>query len=286
MYPHTPVLLEEVLHYLDPREGGCFIDATVGAGGHSAALLERTAPDGRLLAIDQDADALSLARQRLAADATRIVWVQANFSEIAEVALAEGFTDVDGVLADLGVSSMMLDQAERGFSFQKDGPLDMRMDQREELTAAEIVNYASERELANIIYEFGEERRSRPIARAIVRSRPHSTTGDLVRAVESVSGRPRRGKIHPATRTFMALRLVVNRELDRLEAFLDRAPDVLRSGGRLVVISFHSLEDRIVKRKMRELGQVLTRKVVRAEEAERHRNPRARSARLRALEKS
>jgi 16S rRNA (cytosine1402-N4)-methyltransferase len=286
MYPHTPVLLEEVLHYLNPQKGGRFIDATVGAGGHAAAILESTAPDGRLLAIDQDADALRLASETLKAEASRITFVQANFREIAQIATSHDFLGVDGILADLGVSSMMLDQAERGFSFRLEGPLDMRMDKGQQLTAADIVNHASERELADIIYRFGEERRSRPLARSIVRYRPHHTTGDLVRAIESVTGKPRYGRIHPATRTFMALRLVVNRELENLEAFLQSAVGVLKQGGRLVIVSFHSLEDRIVKQKMRELGGVLTRKVVRAGEVERGRNPRARSARLRALEKN
>ncbi len=286
MHPHTPVLLEAVLHYLNPRSGGHFIDVTVGAGGHAAAILERTTPDGRLLAIDQDADALELARERLAVHESRTVFVQANFSEIADVAASEGFPLADGVLADLGVSSMMLDQAERGFSFQSDGPLDMRMDQRQKLTAADIVNHTKERELADIIYQLGEERRSRPLARAILRSRPHHSTRDLVQAIESVSGKPRHGRIHPATRTFMALRLAVNDELGNLERFLDVVPDLVKKGGRMVVISFHSLEDRIVKHRMRAQGGVLTKKVVRAEDTERNQNPRSRSAKLRAVERN
>ncbi len=285
MHPHTPVLLEEVLHYLNPRSGGHFIDATAGGGGHAAAILERTAPHGRLLAIDQDVEALGLSRENLASHRSRTVFAHANFSEIADIAAVEGFSGVDGVLADLGVSSMMLDQAERGFSFQADGPLDMRMDQRQKLTAADIVNYTQERELADIIYNLGEERRSRPLARAIVRSRPHQSTFDLVRAIESVSGKPRYGRIHPATRTFMALRLRVNREMENLGTFLNDVPAVIKEEGRLVVISFHSLEDRIVKHRMREHGGVLTKKVIRAGDAERYRNPRARSAKLRALER-
>ena len=286
MHPHTPVLLEEVLHYLNPQSGGHFIDATLGAGGHAAAILERTAPGGRLLAIDHDADALAVARETLTAHESRTIFVQANFSEIADVAASEGFPEADGVLADLGVSSMMLDQAERGFSFQLDGPLDMRMDQRQQVRAADIVNHTKERELADIIYQLGEERRSRPLARAILRSRPHHTTRDLVRAIESVSGKPRYGRIHPATRTFMALRLAVNHELENLETFLNVAPDLLKKGGRMVVISFHSLEDRIVKHRMRAQGGVLTKKVIRAQDAERDRNPRARSAKLRAVERN
>ena len=285
MPQHTPVLLEEVLGFLNPQPGGRFIDATLGAGGHAAAIQERTAPDGRLLGIDQDAAAQELARETLAPWTDRTVIIRTNFSEVAEAARAEGFLGVDGVIADLGVSSMMLDEADRGFSFRTDGPLDMRMDRRQRTSAADLVNTGTERQLADTIYRLGEERRSRPIARSIFRSRPHETTGDLVRAIEAVSGRPRYGRIHPATRTFMALRIAVNQELERLEAFLDSVIETLRSGGRLVVISFHSLEDRIVKHRMRELGRVLTKKVVRAGESERQRNPRARSAKLRALEK-
>ena len=286
MHPHTPALLEEVLHFLNPQSGGHFIDATVGAGGHAAAILERTAPDGRVLAIDQDAEALGVARETLAAHESRTVFVQANFGKIDDVVRSVGFPRADGVLADLGVSSMMLDQVDRGFSFQSDGPLDMRMDQRQNLSAADIVNHTRERELADIIYQLGGERRSRPIARAIFRSRPHHSTQDLVRAIESVSGGPRYGRIHPATRTFMALRLAVNRELENLEIFLNVVPDLLKKGGRLVVISFHSLEDRIVKHRMRALGGVLTKKVVRAQDTERNQNPRSRSAKLRGLERS
>ncbi len=286
MHPHTPALLEEVLHFLNPQSGGHFIDATVGAGGHAAAILERTAPDGRVLAIDQDAEALGVARETLAAHESRTVFVQANFGKIDDVVRSVGFPRADGVLADLGVSSMMLDQVDRGFSFQSDGPLDMRMDQRQNLSAADIVNHTRERELADIIYQLGGERRSRPIARAIFRSRPHHSTQDLVRAIESVSGGPQYGRIHPATRTFMALRLAVNRELENLEIFLNVVPDLLKKGGRLVVISFHSLEDRIVKHRMRALGGVLTKKVVRAQDTERNQNPRSRSAKLRGLERS
>ncbi len=284
MYDHTPVLLEEVLHFLNPQTGGRFIDATAGAAGHAAAILERTAPDGTLLVVDQDDSALELARERLAPYEARTIFVQANFARIDEVAREADFLGADGLLADLGVSSMMLDDPERGFSFRLDGPLDMRMDRRGELTAAEIVNYTSEKELADLIYNLGEERRSRPLARSIVRARPHHSTADLVRAIEAVTGKPRYGRIHPATRTFMALRLAVNKELDSIRTLLEVSGKLLRSGGRLVIISFHSLEDRIVKHRMRELGQVLTKKVVRAGDPERYRNPRARSAKLRAME--
>lgn len=282
---HTPVLADEVLEFLNPLPGGRFIDATVGAGGHAASILEKSSPDGELLAIDQDEDALALARQNLARYAPRVSFVHANFSSVVEVARREGFEGVDGVVADLGVSSMMLDEPERGFSFRSDGPLDMRMDRTQPLTAADVLNHTGERELADILFKYGEERRSRPIARSIVRSRPHHSTGDLVHAVQAVTGSKRYGKIHPATRTFMAIRLVVNRELENLETFLADVPGLLRVGGRLVVISFHSLEDRIVKHAIRPAGQVLTRKVVRAGDRECQQNPRARSARLRAMER-
>lgn len=282
---HIPVLVDEVLEFLSPLPGGRFIDATVGAGGHAARILEMTTPDGTLLAIDHDEEALELARENLARFAPRVSFVRSNFNSVAEVARREGFESVDGIVADLGVSSMMLDHGDRGFSFRLEGPLDMRMDRSQTLKASDIVNYGSEKELANIIFEYGEERRSRPIARSIVRSRPHHTTADLVRAIEAASGPSRHGRIHPATRTFMALRLVVNRELENLRTFLSECPGLLRRGGRLVVISFHSLEDRIVKHTFRAQGKVLTRRVVRAGETERRSNPRARSARLRALER-
>ncbi len=281
---HTPVLLEEVLHFLNPQSGGRFIDATAGAGGHAAAILERTAPDGALLVVDQDDSALELSRRNLAPYKARTTFVQANFADIDHVAREEDFLGADGLMADLGVSSMMLDDPQRGFSFRLDGPLDMRMDRRGELTAAEIVNYTSEKELANLIYTLGEERRSRPLARSIVRARPHHTTADLVQAIEAVTGKPRYGRIHPATRTFMALRLAVNKELDSIRTLLEASGKILHAGGRLVIISFHSLEDRIVKHRMRELGKVLTKKVVRAGRQELDRNPRARSAKLRAME--
>ncbi len=282
---HRPVLIEQVIAFLAPRSGGHFIDGTVGAGGHAAAILERTGPDGRLLAIDRDPAALELARARLADYAGRVVFRHANFSDVAAVAGEERFRDVNGVVADLGVSSMMLDDAHRGFSFRQDGPLDMRMDPSQSVTASDIVNRAGETELADIIYRYGEERRSRRIARAIVRARPHRGTRDLAGAIESVSGGGRRGRIHPATRTFLALRVAVNRELDHLEAFLDGVPALLAGGARLAVISFHSLEDRIVKHRMRAIGRVVNRKVVRPDESERMANPRSRSAKLRVMER-
>src|SRR2546426_11838877 len=288
MFRHTPVLAEEVIQFLNPRPGGFFIDVTVGAGGHSRVILELTAPDGKLLAIDQDESALTQAGQELAVFGPRVVFVHANFREVAQVAAAHGFSGCDGVLADIGISSMMVDDPSRGFSFMREGPLDMRMDRTQDLTAADVVNTYAEKEIADILYTYGEERRSRPIARSIVRARPLRLTTDLTRAIERVMGGPR-GRIHPATRTFQALRIFVNGELSSLESFLDSSMTVIRSGGRLVVITFHSLEDRIVKQKFRTPpvpGRALTKKVVVATEEEVRRNPRARSAKLRAWEKS
>ena len=286
---HIPVLLNEVIQFLDPKPGGRFIDATLGAGGHTRAILERTAPDGKVLAIDQDEAALSKARAALESFGSRVVFVHSNFRALRTIAETYGFTECDGVMADLGISSMMVDDPSRGFSFMREGPLDMRMDRAQALTAADVVNTYSEKEIAGIIYTYGEERRSRPIARSIVRSRPlHLTTG-LVRAVERVSGGSRRGRIHPATRTFQALRIYVNDELHSLEDFLDSSMAVVRSGGRVAVITFHSLEDRIVKQRFRASavpGQALTKKVVTAGEEEVRRNPRARSAKLRVWERS
>jgi 16S rRNA (cytosine1402-N4)-methyltransferase len=289
MSKHLPVLLDEVIQFLDPKPGGRFIDATLGAGGHTRAILERTSPDGRVAAIDQDESALASAREMLESFGSRLVCVQANFREVRAIAEAHGFTGCDGVLADVGMSSMMVDDPSRGFSFMREGPLDMRMDRSQPLTAAEVVNHYSEKEIADILYTYGEERRSRPIARSIVRSRPLTRTTDLVAAIQRVTGAPRHGQIHPATRTFQALRIHVNDELKSLETFLDSSVAVVRPGGRVVVIAFHSLEDRIVKQKFRASavpGRVLTKKIVTATEEEVQRNPRARSAKLRAWERS
>src|SRR5437660_995522 len=289
MLGHTPVLAEEVIQFLDPRPGGRFIDVTVGAGGHSRAILELTAPDGKLLAIDQDESALKQAREALASFAPRVVFLHSNFRHVAELAGAERFSESDGVLADIGISSMMVEDPSRGFSFMHEGPLDMRMDRTQPLTAADVLNTRSEKDIADILYNYGEERRSRPIARSIVRARPLETTTELVRAIERVTGGPRYGRIHPATRTFQALRIFVNDELRNLEMFVDSSMHAVRSGGRIVVITFHSLEDRIVKQKFRAPavpGRVLTKKVVPASEEELQRNPRSRSAKLRAWERS
>ncbi len=289
MFTHTPVLLDEVMQFLDPKPGGRFIDATLGAGGHTRAILDRTAPDGRVLAIDQDESALEKSKETLASYGSRVILVHSNFKDVASLAATHDFLEADGVMADIGLSSMMVDDPSRGFSFMREGPLDMRMDRNQELTAAEVVNHYSEKEIADILYNYGEERRSRAIARSIVRARPLSLTTDLARAVERVMGGPRYGHIHPATRTFQALRIYVNDELKRLETFLDASMTVVRTGGRLVVITFHSLEDRIVKNRFRTPhvpGRVLTKKVVTGTDDELRRNPRARSAKLRAWEKN
>lgn len=289
MFGHQAVLLNEAMGYLDPRPGGRYIDATFGAGGHTRALLERSAPDGAVLALDLDDAAIEAGRALQQAYGSRLSLVRANFKEVFSVAKDCGFLDVHGILADVGVSSMMLDDPERGFSFMREGPLDMRMDRTQSLTAAEIVNSYGEREIADILYLYGEERRSRAIARSIVRSRPLSSTLALSRAVERVMGGPRHGRIHPATRTFQALRIAVNAELDNLQAFIGGAVSCLGPGGRLAVITFHSLEDRIVKNSFRSMGNVgrpLTRKVVTATAEEVQSNPRARSAKLRVWEKS
>jgi 16S rRNA (cytosine1402-N4)-methyltransferase len=289
MFGHQAVLLNEAMGYLDPQPGGRYIDATFGAGGHTRALLERSAPDGTVLALDLDDAALEAGRALQQAYGTRLMLVRANFKEVFSVAKDCGFLQVHGILADVGVSSMMLDDPERGFSFMREGPLDMRMDRTQPLTAAEIVNSYGEREIADILYLYGEERRSRAIARSIVRSRPLSSTLALSRAVERVMGSPRHGRIHPATRTFQALRIAVNAELDNLQVFIGGAVSCLGPGGHLAVITFHSLEDRIVKnsfRSMGNLGRPLTRKVVTATAEEVQSNPRARSAKLRVWEKS
>ena len=286
---HVPVLLNEALQYLDPKPGARFIDATLGVGGHTREILERAGPDGQVLAIDQDESALSNAKAMLESFGSRVIFVHSNFRAVGKIAEEHGFLNCDGVLADIGISSMMVDDPSRGFSFMREGPLDMRMDRTQELTAADVVNAYSEKEIADILFTFGEERRSRPIARSIVRSRPLQQTTDLVRAIERVSGGPRHGQIHPATRTFQALRIYVNDELGSLESFLNSSMTVVRSGGRVVVISFHSLEDRIVKQKFRastDSGRILTKKVVTATDEEVRGNPRARSAKLRAWEKN
>src|SRR2546428_3434498 len=213
MLGHIPVLLEEVMKFLDPKPGGRFIDATLGAGGHTRAILERTAPDGRVLAIDQDELALAGARESLQSSGSRLIMEHSNFKNIAPLAAGHGFLEVEGVLADIGISSMMVDDPSRGFSFMREGPLDMRMDRTQPLTAAEVVNTFSEKDIADILFHYGEERRSRAIARSIVRGRPLRSTADLVRAIERVAGRPRFGRRYPAPRAVSGFRLFVFDEL-------------------------------------------------------------------------
>ena len=295
--PHTPVLLEEVLEWLRVKPGGTYLDATVGAGGHSAAIAEKLTfgaipgrPSGRLIGLDQDAQAIEMARERLRIFGARVTLVQAPFSRIATVARELGLPPLDGVLADLGVSSMQLDQAERGFSFREAGPLDMRMDRDEALTADEIVNRRPEKELADLLYREGEEHDSRRIARAIVRARPIRDTAHLATVVAGARKQWGRQRLHPATKTFLALRIAVNRELEELGQFLLRAPATMSLGGRWVVLSYHSLEDRLVKRAFQEgerqgTLRVLTKHVVQPSAREIEANPRARSAKLRCAEK-
>ncbi|HKP52161.1 MAG TPA: 16S rRNA (cytosine(1402)-N(4))-methyltransferase RsmH [Chloroflexia bacterium] len=313
-FPHIPVLLEEVLNGLQAHPGGSYIDGTVGAGGHSAAIIERAGVEGRLLGLDVDPIALTIASERLSTfiESGQVRLVQSNFERLDEVAQAEGFAEVDGVLLDLGVSSMQLDTAERGFSFRADGPLDMRLDPRNPTTAADLVNTLPEEELANLIYKYGEEPASRRIARRIVEARSKeaiTTTAQLERIAYGalggkVAGRSR-NPIHPATKTFQALRIAVNRELDVLEKGLEATVRVLGPGGRLAVISFHSLEDRIVKLFIRQEQKgcicppeypvcicgrkptlkAINSKPIEASQEEARRNPRSRSARLRLAER-
>jgi len=289
---HVPVLLKEAIDFLAVRRGGTYIDATVGLGGHSYEIAKRLGAPGHLIGLDKDPAALKLAAERLRASSSEWPEVTLLHRSFAEVAKGQRPASVDGLLADIGVSSLQLDDPARGFSFQAEGPLDMRMDPRSERTAEQVVNHLDERQLADVIYEFGEERRSRRIARAICRSRPIRSTAHLAEVI-SVAARPMNQaerRIHPATRTFQALRIFVNRELDDLKALLESAPQILKPGGRVVVISFHSLEDRIVKDAFREGVQqryfsLLTKKPVTATEEESDRNPRARSAKLRAAER-
>ncbi len=287
---HVPVLLDEVRSLLLPERGGTFVDCTVGLGGHARMLLEGGA--ARLIGIDRDTDALALARASLAEFGARVTLVHADYRALADVLDAQGETAVSGVLADLGVSSMQLDGEGRGFSFKRDEPLDMRMDRTQGETVAELIDRADETELADVIYRFGEERRSRQVARAVVMARtqaPITTTGRLAEIVRR--GVAARGwqRIDPATRTFQALRIWVNGELDGLESFIGTSAARLQPGGRLAVIAFHSLEDRVVKHTLRELARgdeaaitVLTKHPVIAGDAEAAANPRARSAKLRA----
>jgi 16S rRNA (cytosine1402-N4)-methyltransferase len=287
--PHTPVLLDEVLEWLDVKADGTYIDATLGAGGHSAAIAARLT-SGKLISLDQDGQALELAAERLKSFGTTVKLMESSFSKIAEVVHELGIPGVDGVLADLGVSSMQLDQAARGFSFREAGPLDMRMNAGEELTADEIVNRWSEKEIADTLYQGAEEHDSRRIARTIVRARPIRDTAHLATVVAGARKQWGRQRLHPATKTFLALRIAVNREMEALGQFLSRTPATLNSGGRLVVLSYHSGEDRMVKHAFQEgerqgTLRVLTRHVIQPSEREVAANPRSRSAKLRCAER-
>jgi len=286
-------MLDEVLEWLNVRPDGIYIDATAGAGGHSAAIAARLS-SGRLISLDRDALALQIARERLQEFASKVTFVQTPFSKISEAVHGLGIATVDGVLADLGVSSMQLDRPERGFSFREAGPLDMRMSsgQAEEdtLTAEEIVNRWPEKEVADLLYREAEEHDSRRIARAIVRARPIRDTAHLATVVAGARKQWGRQKLHPATKTFLALRIAVNRELEELGQFLYRTPATLNSGGRWVMLTYHSREDRPVKRAFQEgekagTLKVLTKHVMVPSEAEQRANPRSRSAKLRCAEK-
>ena len=301
---HVPVLLDEILAGLQPQLGGYFVDCTVGLGGHAAAILEKISPSGRLLGIDADPEAIKLSQDKLGDYGGAVTLVNDNFINLEAICKRYHFHPVDGILFDLGVSSLQLDTAERGFSFQLDAPLNMRFDPGQGLTASDIVNSFSEQELAKLIEKYGEERHSRRIARYIVQNRPIATTVELASLVEQASS-GKRAKIHPATRTFMALRIAVNSELQNLELALKQTINLLRPGGRLTVISYHSLEDRIVKQFMRYAAssclcppgtvvcrcghvptlKLISRKVIKPTSLEIESNPRSRSAKLRIAER-
>lgn len=306
-FNHIPVLLQEVVQLLQPQPGHLFIDGTVGAGGHAAAILEATAPNGRLLAFDKDAEAITFARQRLAIFGDRVTFIQASYAEMGQIAPTHTFHAVNGILLDLGLSSRQLDDSQRGFSFMRTGPLDMRFDTTQGETAADLINNLTADELADLFWQYGEERHSRRLARAIVSQRqtdgPFTTTTQLA---DFIAGQTRgQQRIHPATRIFQALRIAVNDELATVEQGVKTAVSLLKPGGRIAVISFHSLEDRFVKQYFRQQSQscicpprqpictcaaqatlqLVTRKVVMASDAEIEANPRSRSARLRVAEK-
>jgi 16S rRNA (cytosine1402-N4)-methyltransferase len=302
--PHHPVLYNEIIHLLQPQRNGFYVDGTLGAGGHAWGLLDASSPDGRLLGLDVDPQALELARDRLADFGERAVIRKASYASLSEQLRLLGWQPVQGILLDLGASSMQFDTAERGFSFREDAPLDMRFDPDNPLSAADLVNSLSEGELADILFQYGEERRAYQVARAIVQARPIGGTVELARVVARVTGSGKQG-MHPATRTFQALRIAVNHELESLSAFLPQGVEALAPGGRLAVISFHSLEDRLVKQYLRRESsdcicpprqpvctcghraslREITRRPIQPEEAEVRINSRARSARLRVAEK-
>lgn len=292
MAEHTSVLLEEALAHLDPQPGDRIVDGTLGFGGHAARILEKLGPKGLLLGFDRDPEALERSKKKLIEFGDRAVLIQNRFSRIREELRSLGQGPVQGVLLDLGVSSFQLNEARRGFSFREEGPLDMRMDPTEPVTAARLVNEAPKEKLMQILWTYGEERFARRIVEAIEAARerrPLATTSQLASVVErAVPGKYRHGRIHPATRTFQALRIAVNSEMQELETFLSTVPEILAAGGRIVIISFHSLEDRQVKNAFRRFktegkGEILTKKPVTASEEEVTANPRARSAKLRAF---
>jgi 16S rRNA (cytosine1402-N4)-methyltransferase len=301
--PHKPVLYQEIIHALQPKNPGRYIDGTIGAGGHARGILEACAPEGCLLGFDLDSQALALARETLAPYGKRVILVQASYLSLLETMQHLGWDAVDGIVIDLGVSSMQLDTPERGFSFNHDAPLDMRFNREAGLTAAQLINTAPEADLANLLFQYGEEPRARKIAKMIVQARPLTTTLQLAEIVRKAY--PGHSRVHPATRTFQAIRIAVNDELSVLEQALPRAMQSLRPGGRLAVISFHSLEDRIVKDFFRHESKdwinppyekiyaverkatlkEMTRKPITPEADEIELNPRARSAKLRVAEK-
>jgi len=301
---HLPVLYHEILNALNPQDNGYYIDGTLGAGGHAWGILDASSPQGRLLGLDLDPEAIHLSSNRLETYGDRVILIRASYTSLKIQIKNVEWPRVDGILLDFGVSSMQLDTASRGFSFRKDALLDMRFDPEGQVTASSLVNELSERDLADIIYRFGEERKSRQIAREIVKRRPIHTTKQLADLITEVA-KVKRGKIHPATRTFQALRIATNDELGAIESVLPQAVDVLSPGGRLAVISFHSLEDRIVKHFFRRESKgcicppenpictcdhtatikVITKRPIRPTEEEIHANPRSRSSRLRVVEK-
>lgn len=294
MSGHASVLLKETVEWLDPRPGKTLVDGTLGRAGHAAVLLDRLGPEGRLVGLDKDPEAIAAGKGSLARFGTAAVIRQADFGDTGHVLSEIGVGKVDGVLLDLGVSSPQLDRADRGFSFQQEGPLDMRMDPAARLTAEEIVNRWPEEKIRQILWELGEERMSRQIAGRIVEARrrtPIRTTKELENVIfHAMPKAMRYGRIHPATRSFQALRIAVNGELESLDKFLKEAPGFLKEGARVAIISFHSLEDRKVKQSFRQwekdkMGKVLTKKPVEAAEAEREANPRSRSAKLRVFER-
>lgn len=300
---HIPVLFDEVLDLLQPRANGRYIDGTLGAGGHTAGLLQKSAPSGRVLVFDKDAEAIAFAQKQLKPFGERVTYIHASYAEMGHIAPAQGFDQVDGILLDLGLSSRQLDDAQRGFSFMKEGPLDMRFDTSQGETAADLINNLDETTLADILWRYGEEKSSRKIARMMVAERPFTTTTQLANKIAQTVHR--RGRIHPATKTFQALRIAVNRELETVETGVLAALELLGQHGRLAVISFHSLEDRFVKQTFRQLSQdctcppeqpvctcggqakfrLITRKAIQASAEEVAQNSRSRSARLRVIEK-